>query len=92
MGALAYVAIFLCSLVLEIGWVSSVRSVAAGREWLVVLNAVVMQGISNTSTLILVRDSWTSLASVLGAAIGAFLGMRIPVRSLSVEGRDADVL
>jgi hypothetical protein len=85
MIAFPYVAIFLCTLVIEVGWIWSVRSVAEGRRSLVVMNAVLMQGISNLSTLILVHDSWTSVTSVIGAAVGAFIGMRFTFRGQSAD-------
>lgn len=80
---LSYVGIFLCSVIVEVGWIWSVRSVSANRDWLVVGNAIVMQGISNLSTLILVQDSRTSLASIAGAAVGALVGMRLSARAFS---------
>jgi outer membrane lipoprotein SlyB len=89
---LPYIAIFLCTLVLEVGWIVSVRAVTADRAWTMVVSAVLMQGISNASTLILVSDRWTSLASMLGAAAGAMLGMRISARALLRGGPSTDVL
>lgn len=80
MSALPYVAIFICAFLIEVGWIWSVRFVAEGRSSLVVANAVLMQGISNVSTLILVQDSWTAMASVVGAAAGALVGMRFTFR------------
>lgn len=89
---LAYVGIFICSLVLEVGWILAVRLVTADRQWIIALNAVVMQAISNSSTLILVSDSWTSVSSVIGAGTGALIGMRIRVRPLSVDRAPASGL
>lgn len=78
----SYVGIGICSAALEVGWISSVRSVTANRMWIVAGNAVAMQAISNASTLILVSDGWTAIASIIGAGLGAVICMRFRPRAL----------
>ena len=89
MSWLSYLGIALCSAALEIGWISSVRSVTANRMWIVAGNAVVMQGISNASTLILVSNGWTAIASIIGAGLGAILCMRF-APSITLIGLSAN--
>lgn len=83
MASLSYIAIFLCATVIEVGWISAVRSVTNDRMWSLVLMAVSMQAISNVSTLILVSNGWTAVASIAGAGFGAILGMRYFSQSAS---------
>ncbi len=71
----AYIGIFACAFVIEVGWIAAVRAVTVDRTWAVVANAAFMQGVSNVSTLILISDKWTAVSSCLGAAAGAFFGM-----------------
>lgn len=79
---LPYLAIAACTATLEIGWVSSVRSVTQNRVWMLAANAALMQAISNASMLILVSDRWTATASVFGAAVGAVIALRSRLLSL----------
>lgn len=94
MSWLPYIGIGLCSAALEVGWISSVRSVTANRMWIVAGNAVVMQGISNASTLILVSDGWTAIASVIGAGLGAILCMRFgrPSTLVGLASNDSPII
>lgn len=82
MGWMSYAGIGLCAALLETGWILSVRGVNANRMWVVAGNAVIMQGISNASTLILVSNGWTALASIAGAGLGALICMKFRPRSL----------
>lgn len=52
---------------------------------MLVLSAMLMQGIAYYSMLILVHDSFTMWSGVLGAGVGALVGLRIPERWLSHE-------
>ena len=83
MSCLPYIGIAACTASLEVGWIFSVRFVSAGRAIPLIASAMFMQAISNASTLILVSDGWTSIASVMGAALGVLIGMGLDRRSLS---------
>ena len=81
-----YVGIFLCSTVLEIGWIAAVRFVTSDRTWVLIATAMMMQSISNASTLILVSDGWTALSAVAGSGFGALLGMKFSFAHFSRSG------
>lgn len=77
--ALRFLLVFLCVVTLEVGWVTSVRFVSAGEIWKVVAWAMLMQGIAYLGLLPVVKDRWLSAAGVLGAGVGALLGMLVPL-------------
>lgn len=77
MSALPYIAIFACAAVLEGAWVLSIGFVNRGQVLLIAANAMFMQGISYLSTLIVVKDSSTVFAGLVGAAAGAIVGMKL---------------
>jgi hypothetical protein len=70
--------IFLFEVVLGIGWVASVRSVETRAEVQLVAISMGMQAISYGSTLLLVNNNWTMVTGIIGAGLGALLGLRVP--------------
>lgn len=77
-GALPCLGIFLCTVVLEVGWVASVRFVNSASLGHLVLSAMGMQAISYFQTLILVEDHVSMFTGILGAGVGMWVGMRVP--------------
>lgn len=78
MEYLQYAGLFLCAFLIEVGWVLSVRAVSRNQPMQLALTGMSMQTISYGSTLILVHNHWTMVAGIVGAGLGAFIGLRIP--------------
>jgi len=73
-----YLCIALFAVIIDVGWVIGVRLVKLNARLQLILVAMSMQAVSNLSTLILVSNSWTMIASAIGAGIGAWIGLKIP--------------
>lgn len=76
---LRFLAVLLSTAVLEIGWVASVRLVHLEQLTALVIVAMVMQSIIYASLLLVVDDRKLAIAGVIGAGIGAALGMLLPL-------------
>lgn len=74
--------VFVCALVLDLGWVISVRLVERQAALMLAAWAVVMQLLSYQSVLLVVHDASLQLTGALGAGAGALLGMVLPERWL----------
>lgn len=75
---MGYLELFLCALVIEVGWVAAVRAIETDSAIRLAVISMSMQAISYASTLILVHNSWTMLAGITGSGIGAAVGLRVP--------------
>jgi hypothetical protein len=75
---LQLILVFLFALILEIGWVVSVRLVTKRTVVLLVLTAMAMQSISYLSTLLIVQNSLTIVGGIIGSGLGALVALRFP--------------
>jgi hypothetical protein len=78
MFLLPHIGIFVCVVAMEIGWITAVRFVNSNGIMAVFLMAILMQTISYCNTLILVENPITMIAGVIGAGLGAVVGMKLP--------------
>lgn len=70
--------VFAFALILEVGWVMSVRLVTKRRVVMLVLTAMAMQTISYLSTLIIVQNNLAVIGGVIGSGLGALIALRFP--------------
>ena len=75
---LQLVTVFSFALIMEIGWVMSVRLVSMRKPVYLVLTAMGMQTISYLSTLMIVENNVTMVGGVIGSGLGAIVALRFP--------------
>lgn len=76
---LRFLFVLTCACLLEIGWVASVRLVHLQSVWAVAMVAMVMQTIAYGSILLVVDDRRLAVAGIIGAGVGAVVGMLLPL-------------
>lgn len=76
-----FVGLFICSALLELAWVLSVKSVEKDNPTKLVLMAVGMQTIMYVQTKLLIDSGWEMISGIVGAGTGAIVGIKIPFSS-----------
>jgi hypothetical protein len=71
--------VLLSAAFLEVGWVVSVRLVHLGQAAAVAAVAMTMQAVVYFSLLAVVDDRRLAVAGILGAGVGALVGMALPL-------------
>ena len=75
------IVVLLSAASLEVGWVACVRLVHLQAVWALTVVAMVMQAIAYAQILYVVDDRRLAVAGVIGAGVGAVLGMLLPLVS-----------